>query len=501
MGKHIDHYRGLLEEVVDLIAAEAILSWDQQVFMPPSGTPARAAQLATLKSLAHSKFTGNEMLDALGAARTELVDLDPDSLEARLVTEIGRDIEKQMKVPKEWVAKFTRITSLAQETWQKAKAEDDFAAFAPKLDEIFGLRRDYSDFFEPYDHVYDPLLDDFEPGMKSSQLDALFDTLRKEQVELVATIADAGPIDDSVLHQKFPIKGQWAFGETVIKTFGFDFERGRQDKSPHPFTTSFSIDDVRITTRFQEEFLSPALFATLHEAGHAMYEQGIAPELARTPLAEGTSLGIHESQSRLWENLVGRSRPFWVHFYPRLRETFPEQLGEVDLEVFHRAVNRVEPSLIRVEADEATYNLHIMLRFELEKALLAGDLHVADLPTAWNDRFDEYLGIAPPNDSKGVLQDIHWSSGYIGYFPTYSLGNLVACQWWQVLRRELPDLDNQLERGEFEALLSWLQHNIYQHGKKFKPVELIQRITGDELSAQPYIEYLKSKFGEIYNLS
>lgn len=501
MGKHIDRFRDLLEEVVDLNAAQAVLSWDQQVFMPPGGTPARAAQLATLRSLAHSKFTGSEMIDALEAARTELAELDPDSTGTRLVTEIGRLIEKQRKVPKEWVAEFARLTTLAHETWEKAKTEDDFASFAPELDRIFSLRRDYADFFKPYDHAYDPLLDDYEPGMKASQIDGLFERLRQEQVELVAAIAEVGPADDSALHQHFEVDRQWAFGEKVIKAFGYDFDRGRQDKSPHPFTTSFAIDDVRITTRFQEDFLSPALFATLHEAGHAMYEQGVSPDLGRTPLAEGTSLGIHESQSRLWENLVGRSLPFWTHFYPFLQKTFPTQLGEVDLETFHRAVNRVEPSLIRVEADEATYNLHIMLRFELEKALLVGDLTVNDLPAAWNDKFQEYLGIVPPNDSTGVLQDIHWSSGYIGYFPTYSLGNLIACQWWQVIRRAMVDLDSQIERGQFGELLGWLQENIYRHGKKFKPVELIERITGEGLSAGPYLEYLRGKFGKIYNLS
>ncbi|MFP3852761.1 MAG: carboxypeptidase M32 [Anaerolineales bacterium] len=501
MGKKIEEFRQRLGEVYDLNAASSVLGWDQQVNMPPGGAEDRSSQLATLSSLAHTKFTSDEMGEALEAAREEAADLDPDSDEARLVSEVGRDIEKERKVPADWVSRFTKTTSLAQQTWQQAKAEDDFESFAPKLTDVFELRREYASFFEPYDHIYDPLLDDFEPGMKAAQVAEIFSDLRDQQVELVQAIADTGLADDAPLRQNFEIEKQWEFGEKVIKDFGYDFQRGRQDKSAHPFTTSFSIDDVRITTRFEEDFLSPALFATLHEAGHAMYEQGIDESLRRTPLADGTSLGIHESQSRLWENLVGRSRPFWQHYYPALQETFPNQLKDVDPETFYLAVNTVEPSLIRVEADEATYNLHIMLRFELEKALLEEDLAVSDLPTAWNDKMDEYLGITPPNDAKGVLQDIHWSAGLVGYFPTYSLGNLIASQWWEQIEKDIPDLTEQIEQGKFDDLFVWLRDNIHQHGRKFKPNELIERITGDGLSAEPYLRYLKGKFGEIYGLS
>ena len=314
-------------------------------------------------------------------------------------------------------------------------------------------------------------------------------------------IADRPPIDDTPLHEQYPEAGQRDFGEKVIEAFGYDFDRGRQDKAPHPFSTSFAIDDVRITTRFKENYLSTGLFATLHEAGHAMYEQGIDPDLARTPLAEGASLGIHESQSRLWENLVGRSLPFWRHFYPELQETFPEQLGNVSLQAFYQAVNKVQPSVIRVEADEATSNLHIMLRFELEQALLQEDLPVDELPTIWNDKMEEYLGITPEDDADGVLQDIHWSSGLIGYFPTYTLGNLIACQWWEVIREDIPDLDDQIGSGEFSPLLEWLREHIHRHGRKFKPVELIQRVTGGGLDAEPYLRYLRAKFGDLYELS
>lgn len=501
MPKKIDRFRELLEEIHDIGAASAVLSWDQQVMMPSGGAEGRASQLATLNRLAHERFTGDEMVEALEAAREEAEGLDPDSDDARLVSEVGREIEKQRKVTSEWVSAFSRATSLGQQVWQQARADSDFASFSPKLEEILQLRREYAGFFEPYDHIYDPLLDDYEPNMKTAQVKEIFAHLRDPQVELVQAIAEVGPTDDSPLHQPFDVEKQQAFGEEVIEAFGYDFERGRQDKSAHPFTTSFGIGDVRITTRFDPEFLSPALFATFHEAGHAMYEQGIKVELARTPLADGASLGIHESQSRLWENLVGRSLPFWSHYYARLQEFFPEQLAEVNLGSFYRAANRVEPSLIRVEADEATYNLHIMLRFELEQALMEGDLQIGDLPAVWNDRMDEYLGITPPDDAQGVLQDIHWSAGLVGYFPTYALGNLIACQWWERIQEDIPDLADLVGRGEFEPLLSWLRNNIYQHGSKFKPVELIKRITGEGLSAEPYLAYLRRKFGEIYGLS
>lgn len=501
MTEAIDQFRNLLAEVHDLQAAGALLEWDQEVMMPPGGAEDRAAQLATINSLAHEKFISEQMGEALEAARAEVSELDPDSDSARLVSEVGRDIEKQRKVSADWVGRFSVAKSRAQKVWQQARADSDFEAFVPNLKQVFELRREYAEFFAPYDHIYDPLLDDHEPGMTTAQVEEIFDDLRARQVELVHAIAEAAPIDVSVLHQPYEVKKQWQFGEEVIRDFGYDFERGRQDKSTHPFTTHFGIGDVRITTRFDEELLPPALFATLHEAGHAMYEQGIKPSLGRTPLAEGTSLGVHESQSRLWENLVGRSLPFWRRYFPRLKQLFPAQLGEVDLEAFHQAINRVKPSHIRVDADEATYNLHVMLRFELEKALLVEDLAVKDLSTAWNDKCQEYLGIVPPTDALGVLQDIHWAFGLVAYFPTYTLGNLIASQWWQQIRQDLPDLDDQIAGGEFGGLLSWLRQNIHQHGRKFKPNELIERITGGELSAEPYLQYLWNKFGSLYGLS
>jgi carboxypeptidase Taq len=501
MGKRLEELRRMLGVVVDLQHASELLGWDQQTYMPPGGAQGRAMQLATLGRLAHERLVSDEMGAALEAAEPEAAALDPDSDEARMVRKARHDFDKARKVPSEWVGEFRRITALAHQVWEKARAEVDYSQFEPRLEEIVGLRRQYVDFFAPYDHVYDPLLDDFEPGMKTSQVKDVFDELRREQVALVQDIFEHGaPVDDSVVHQHFDEDKQRAFGLEVAKAIGYDFQRGRQDKSVHPFTTGFGSGDVRITTRFYPEFLNPALFGTMHEAGHGMYEQGVAPELDRTLVGEGASLGFHESQSRMWENLVGRSHAFWKGFYPRLQAVFPAQFGEVDVETFYRAINKVQPSFIRVEADEATYNLHIMVRFELEIALMEGTLDVADLPDAWNAKFDEFLGVTPPDDSQGVLQDVHWSGGTIGYFPTYALGNLIAAQLWARIEEDIPDLEGKIEGGKFGDLLGWLRENVHRHGAKFEPLELLTRITGTGLTAQPYLRYLREKFGEIYRL-
>jgi carboxypeptidase Taq len=351
------------------------------------------------------------------------------------------------------------------------------------------------------DRIYDPLLDQYEPEMKTAQVSAIFDNLKGELLPLVKAISEsARAVDDSIIRQPYDERKQWDFGLEIIKDFGFDFTRGRQDKSVHPFTTSFSINDVRLTTRVDPNYLPTALFGTLHECGHGLYEQGVSPSLERTSLDDGASLGVHESQSRLWENLVGRSREFWSHYFPRFQAFFPDQLTGVDVETFYRAVNRVEPSFIRVEADEVTYNLHILLRFELENEMLEGKVKIAELPEAWNAKMQGYLGVIPPNAALGVLQDVHWSGGMLGYFPTYSLGNLISVQFFDKAKADIPSLPDQIAAGKFDQLLSWLRENVHRHGRKYTPAEMVKRVTGNELTAANYVAYIKSKFSDIYGL-
>ncbi len=500
MKDKLEDLRRLLGEIFDLERARDLLEWDQSTYMPPGAAPERALQLATLSKLSHQKLISGELSSLLEDARQVTASMNPDSDDARLVQRLTRKLEKLRKVPAEWVEEKARAVSLSKQAWEKARKEDDFPHFEPHLTKMVGLIRQYTEFFPSSDHYYDPLLDDYESGMQTNHIRTVFAELLPEQVNLIREIGEREPIDASLLYQPFAERKQWDFGLEVIRKIGFDFQRGRQDISAHPYTTHFGIGDVRITTRIHPNYFGSGFFATLHEVGHALYEQGIRPDLGRTLLAEGASLGIHESQSRLWENLVGRSRAFWTWAYPRLQQIFPQQFGDLKLETFYRAINKVEPSPIRVEADEATYNLHIMLRFELELTLLDGSLQVADLPEAWNGKMQEYLGVTPPDDATGVLQDIHWSEGLIGYFPTYALGNLFACQLWQLIKADIPALEAQIERGEFGALRGWLDENLYQHGAKFLPMELVERVTGGGLSAEPYLAYLRSKFGQIYGL-
>jgi carboxypeptidase Taq len=500
MKERYDKLIEMLGEFTDLSYALSVLGWDQQTYMPEGGSDERSAQLSTLARIQHEMLVSDSTARLIEDAEVYVKTFDPDSDEARLVKSARRTYDKQVKVPSEKVAEFARVTADAFGLWHHARQTNDFASFRPILERVFDLRREYCGFFAPYEHVYDPLLDDYEPGMKTAEVKQIFTALRPRQVELLKAIAARPQVDGSFMRLEYPERGQWDFGVEVITRLGYDWKRGRQDKTPHPFTTTFGIGDVRITTRFDPKYLGTGLFGTIHECGHAMYEQGVDWKYSRTPLANGASYGMHESQSRMWENLVGRSLPFWKFFYKRLQETFPSQLGNVDLLTFYKGINRVNPSLIRVEADEATYNLHIMLRLELEIEILEGKLAVKDLPDAWNTRFHEYLGINPPNDADGVLQDIHWCNGYIGYFATYSLGNLIASQLWEKILVEIPDLYAQIERGEFSALLAWLRKNVHQYGVKFEPQELIQRITGSKIDPDPYMRYLTRKYAEIYGL-
>ncbi len=500
MNQPLDTLNTILAEIDDLLMASAVLSWDQQTNMPQGGAEDRGNQIATLSRLAHDRFTSDEVGRLLEDLKPLAEALDPDSHEACLIRVTHRDYHKQTKIPSDFVAEFARATVLAESTWEEARRRKDFTLFRPHLEKIVTLRRQYAGFFAPYDHVYDPLLDDFEPGMKTREVQAIFGALRGRQVALVEAISRQPQVDDAFLHIPYDEKAQWDFGIHVITRIGYDWNRGRLDKSAHPFTTAFGYGDVRITTRFDPERGMSALFSTMHEAGHALYDQGIPTSLRRSPLGNGASMAVHESQSRMWENLVGRSHSFWEYFYPRLREVFPSQLGNVSLQQFYRAINKVERSPIRVEADEATYNLHIMLRMELEIALMEGSLSVVDLPQAWNTRMQEYLRIKPRDDAEGVLQDIHWSGGSFGYFPTYALGNLVSAQLWQTLTAQHPELTTEIANGKFDTLLGWLRANIHMHGAKYEPQDLIAKVTGSHISPLPYLDYLEKKYSEIYGI-
>jgi carboxypeptidase Taq len=501
MEEKFQELKARLGEIQDLSKAVALLGWDQQTYMPPGGAAARAEQLATLQKTAHDWFVTDEIGELIESLNDDGASWDYDTDEASLVRVTARDYEKARKVPSRLVAEFARVSTLAFEAWTKARQQSDFSAFQPHLEKIVELNVELAERLGYEHHIYDPLLDQFEPEMKTAQVAEIFDDLKAELLPIVQAISQQiDVVDDSVLRKNYPGEKQWDFGVEVLKDFGFDFTRGRQDKSVHPFTTSFSINDVRLTTRIDHNYLPTALFGTLHECGHGLYEQGIGLELERTSLDDGTSLGVHESQSRLWENLVGRSREFWSHYFSRLQSFFPDQLADVGLETFYRAINRVEPSFIRVEADEVTYNLHIMLRFELENEMLEGKIKIADLPEAWNAKMKEYLGIVPPNDAQGVLQDVHWSGGMLGYFPTYALGNLISVQLFDKARAAIPSLPDQISAGSFEELLSWLRENVHQYGRKYLPDELVKRVAGSSLTATNYIAYIKAKFSEIYEI-
>jgi carboxypeptidase Taq len=500
MESQLAELKTLLGEVMDLEKIASLLEWDQQTYMPVGGAEDRSYHLGTVQSLVHKKFISDEIGKLLEDLKSYAGQLDPDSDDARLIQVTADKYNKKVKVPAEWVREFAQVTTLANRDWEQARAASSFERFCPALEKIVELKREYASFFAPYEHVYDPLLDEFEPGMKTAEVEAIFRSLRPGQVELVRAIQERPQVDDSFLHQPFDPQKQWDFGVQVITDMGYDWKHGRQDKTVHPFTINFGIGDVRITTRILPDYIASAFFSTVHEFGHALYEMGVDPSLSRTPLAEGASMALHESQSRMWENLVGRSYPFWEHYFPRLQEFFPSQLQNVSLEKFYKGINKVEPSLIRVEADEATYNLHVMLRLEIEIALMDGSLEVRDLPEAWNTRMHDYLGLTPPDDAQGVLQDVHWSNGHIGYFPTYALGNLISLQLWESLRAELPDLDDQIRRGDFANLLGWLRDKIHRHGNKFKPQELVEKVTGSKIDPAPYMRYLSGKYSQVYGL-
>ena len=490
--------RSILRDVSDLQSAAAVLGWDQQTYMPPGGAGARGRQIATLSRLAHERFASPEVGNLLDALQDHADALPPDSDDARLIHVTRRDWERDTRVPASFWADLSEHAAEAFQAWAQARPADDFARVAPHLERTLELSRRYSGFFPEADHPADPLIDMSDEGTTVAALRPLFATLREELVPLVEHVIDAQTDVDGGLRRPYPVEDQLEFGMEVARAFGFDLECGRQDHARHPFATRFAASDVRITTRAKVDDLTEALFSTLHEAGHAMYEQGIDPELASTPLASGVSSGVHESQSRLWENLVGRDRGFWEHWFPKLRARFPGQLAEVDLDAFYAAINRVSRSLIRTDADELTYNLHVILRFDLELELLDGTLAIGDLPDAWRARYREDLGIEPHNDTDGVLQDVHWFSGLIGgAFQGYALGNILSAQFFDAARDACPPIETDLRAGRFGALHGWLREQVYRHGRKFPPEELVQRATGSRMRVEPYLRYLRDKYGAL----
>ena len=485
-----------LATIGDVNAAMEALRWDQQTYMPEGGVAGRAEQIATLSRLAHEMLVSEETEKLLGNADEPA----PGSEDAAFVRLARREFERATRLPARLVAELARTSALAQPAWERARAGSDWSSFAPHLEKIVQLQRETAEHLGYEDHPYDALLDLYEPGARKARLQGMFDELRAELVPMIRAL----PLDDRSrpLYGEFDEAKQEEFGRRVISAFGYDWRRGRLDRVTHPFCISLGgPGDVRITTRFDPGWLSPALFAILHEAGHGMYEQGVDPAYSRSPLSGGASMGLHESQSLLWENLVGRSRAFWSFYYPQLQGVFPEALGEVDLETFYGAVNESKPSEIRVEADELTYNLHILLRFELEVALLEGGLPVSELPAAWVAKMEEYLGLTPENHAKGVLQDVHWAAGLVGYFPTYTIGNVLSAQFFERATQAHPEIPEMMGRGEFGTLLGWLRENVYSHGRRYDPDELVERATGRPLDTAPYLRYLKDKFGELYGLA
>lgn len=500
MEKKLQELKNRLLEINDIQSASAVLGWDQTTYMPAGGAPARGRQMAVLGRIAHEKLIDPEVGKLLDSLDSWAESLPADNDDAALIRVSRHNYDRATKIPPQLLAEFQQHTAGVYQKWTKARPENDYASLQDDLAKTIDYARQIANCFPGYDHIADPLIDVSDRGMKAASVQEVFAQLRSELVPIVKAITEQEAADDSCLKQNFAEDDQLAFGMKIAQKYGFDLNRGRQDKTHHPFMTKFSIDDVRITTRVNENDLSEALFSTLHETGHALYELGINHDYEGTPLNGGTSAGVHESQSRLWENLVGRGRPFWNHYYPQLQATFPEQLNDVPLDTFYRAINKVSPSLIRTDADEVTYNLHVMIRFDLELALLEGTLSVADLPEVWHGRYESDLGVRAPSDVNGVLQDVHWFGGIVGgVFQGYTLGNIMSALFFDQALQAHPSIPSEIEQGEFGTLHQWLKDNIYQHGSKYTANELIERVTGGPLSIDPYIRYLRTKFGQIYN--
>jgi carboxypeptidase Taq len=496
----LSRLRERLAVIHDLRRAGWLLSWDQLTMMPPNATESRGDQMATVDRFAHELFVSDEIGELLSGLADHEQQLDPDSVDAALIRVTRKDWEKARKVPPELRAEITRAEVLGMPAWADARKNADFQAFLPYLKRNLELKLQYIECFaDTGKSAYDILLDDYQEGARSEDITAIFARLKEEVVPLIREVAATDQVDTSFAHGHFPVEKQEVFAREILDRLGYTSEAWRLDPTVHPFATSIALDDIRLTTRYSEADLE-SIFHTTHEFGHGIYEYGVDRALDRTPLAELDSMVLHESQSRLWENLVCRSRPFWRFFFPKLQELFPEQLAGVTDEAWWRLVNRVDPSYIRVDADEVTYGMHIILRYELEQELIAGRLALEDLPEAWNAKMKEYLDVDVPDDAKGVLQDVHWSGGSFGYFPTYLLGTIASVQIWGAASGDLPELDAQMESGEFGPLRDWLGDKLYRWGRRYPPDEMLERIVGGPLDAEPYLRYLKAKVTDIYSV-
>jgi carboxypeptidase Taq len=490
-----------VHETALLQSTEALLGWDERCLMPAAAAEHRAEQMTLLSGMIHQRQTDKRLGDWLAELSDSPLAADPASETGATIRQLKRQYEKKIRLPQSLVEELTRTSVLGQQVWQTARPADDFASFAPLLQKTIELKREQAQAIGYEESLYDALLDDYEPDERTSNLTRVLGALREELVPLVAEIRDSDRApNEEILRRHYPVDRQSKFSRDVASKIGFDFSRGRLDVTAHPFCTAPGPHDCRITTRYEERYFSCAFFGTLHEAGHGIYDQGLPAAHFGLPPGEAVSMGIHESQSRMWENLVGRNRAFWQQFFPAAQATFPEALGDVPLDDFYFAINAVRPSLIRIESDEATYNLHILIRFELEQELLCDSLTVRDLPDAWKSKYRSYLGIEPPNDADGVLQDIHWSAGLFGYFPTYSLGNLYAAQFFAQADRELGGLSEQFVAGQFEPLRDWLVAKIHQHGQRYTAAQLVEQITGGPLSHEPLLAHLRAKLAPLYGL-
>lgn len=500
MTEMLQEFKRKLGEVIDVRSAISLLGWDQETYMPPKGAVARGQQLASLSALAHRLFTSREFEKTLQALQDHKDKLTQD--EAALVEETAYDFERATKLPESFVQRFAEETSKAYQAWVGARKSSDFAQFRPHLETLTGLQKQKADYLGYDASPYDALLEDYERGMTTAELRTIFAGLAEKQGALVKRIVNSpNQPDVAWTDQHWDEARQWDLTVEVLEDMGYDFDAGRQDKSVHPFTTNFDLYDVRVTTRLSSRELFSALTGSMHEGGHALYEQGFLECDRRTTLAEAPSLGIHESQSRMWENMIGRSRPFWTYFGPRVRKAFPEHLDGITDEQLYAAINRVERSHIRVEADECTYNLHVILRFDIEVALVEGRIEPKDVPEMWRAKSREYLGLEPPDDARGCLQDIHWSHGSMGYFPTYALGNLYAAQLFQKIIEDIPDFWKHIENGDFAPLLDWLRRNVHRIGRRMTAKEIVEQATANTVSPEPYLAYLDNKYAPLYGLS